>query len=162
MLKTILNKGTFVMIGLFVLTIVLAVTDPLNLNPGGVSEDTLKPALYGLPALIIWFFYFAKPVIFGTKELNPEQKRQVIYEQIKSILRKIGAVITGFILAGLSTKIPYLEFIGGIINYLASNFDVSVQAIEIIIGVVVGLISQFTDMSRFTERSFINPRKIDV
>lgn len=161
MLK-IFNKGTFVMIGLFVLTIVLAVIDPLNLNPDGVDEDTLKPAWYGLPALVFWFFYFAKPTIFGTKELNPEQKRQVLYEQIKSIIRKIGAVIAGFIVAGLSSKIPYLDFVGDIINFIAANFDISVQAIEVLIGVAVGLISQFTDSARFASRTLINPRKINV
>lgn len=162
MFNTILNKGTLVMIGLFVLTIALAILDPLNLNPGGIEEDTFKPAWYGLPALVIWFIYFARPTIFGTKELNPEQKRQILYEQIKSIIRKLGAVTSGFIIAGLTSKIPFLDFIGDIINYISANFDISIQAIEVLIGVTVGLISQFTDPKRFSSRTLINPRKINV
>jgi hypothetical protein len=161
-MKNILNKGTLVMCLLFLVTLAIMITDPLNLNPEGFKGTTVLPVLYLLPALIYWFFYFVKPTLFGTKNYSENQKRDLLYLQIISILRKVLAVFAAFILAGISSKIPYFDLVNDVITYIASNFDTSVQAIELIIGLILGLIAQFSKNSRFEDRIEVEPRKIQL
>lgn len=50
-------KGLLVMIGLFVLAVVLAITDPINLNK---DSESWLPALYVIPSLILGIFLYKR------------------------------------------------------------------------------------------------------
>lgn len=161
MLKTILNKGTLVISILFIITLVLMIFDPINLNPDGFKGTTALPALYVLPAFAFWYFYFVRNT-FSAKQLNPAEKRVILYEKIQSILRKVLAVLGSLFTFNLIQNIPYLSKIYDVLLTISESWDIAVNSIEALIGVALLIASHFYKESRFIVRTIINPRKIEL
>jgi amino acid permease len=51
-------KGILIMLGLFVLALVLMLTDPLNLNPDGINGEGFLVGLYVIPVALIGFIIY--------------------------------------------------------------------------------------------------------
>lgn len=162
MFKNIFTKETGILVLLFIGAIVLMTIDPLNLAPLGVNDTSVLPVLYFIPTVVIWFFYFARPHLFGSKSLNDVQKRELIYLQVKSVLRKLLAVLAAFVMSGFSKNIPFLDFVNDIITYISNNLEVGYKALEVLIGIALGLISHFSKINRFEERVTLHPRKVEL
>lgn len=62
-MKAIWNKGTLVMAIVFITTLILALTDPFNLDPEGIESTSAIKAVYVIPAFVFMYFYFMKPTI---------------------------------------------------------------------------------------------------
>ena len=61
MLNVIKQKEFWIMVALFIGTLVLMITDPFNLNPEGLEGTTVWVALYVIPAIVTWYLIFKKP-----------------------------------------------------------------------------------------------------
>ena len=60
----IFNEFPFwVMVGLFLLTVVLMLTDPFRLDPGGEESTSAIKAVYIIPALAAIYWFFIRPTI---------------------------------------------------------------------------------------------------
>ena len=46
-------KGILIMVAVFAVCLIVAISDPLNLNPDGVNGEGWKVALYFIPAFAI-------------------------------------------------------------------------------------------------------------
>lgn len=62
MLKVITSWEFWVMVGLFVITILLMSSDPLKLNPDGLDGESIWVLIYTIPAIVIWYLIFKKSV----------------------------------------------------------------------------------------------------
>lgn len=62
MLKVLKSKEFWIMVALFIGTLILMVTDVFNLNPEGIEGTSALVALYIIPAIIAWYFLFVKKV----------------------------------------------------------------------------------------------------
>jgi hypothetical protein len=141
----------------FQLSVIVMIIDPINLY-----SDTPWQALYMLPFVIFYITIHLRPTLIGSSNYSTDQKRELIYIQTLSIIRKLGAVLSAFILTGMASKVPLLEPINDVIVYIGKNYDISIKAIEVIIGLLGGITSQFSNNNRFEERINLSPRKIDL
>jgi len=55
----------WIMVALFVGTLILMLQDPFNLNPEGFEGTSVWVALYFIPTIIAWYFLFVKPTRNG-------------------------------------------------------------------------------------------------
>jgi len=149
-------KNVIYYVGLFLLTVVLLLLNPLSLV--GVAQ-----AAYFVVPLVLYFIFLYKPYA-GIKSLSLEEKEYINKEKIKSFLRSaiqvLGAIIAVTAIIGL--KIPFIDKIGELLNYLLGQSDIAIEAISTIIGIVVYLIGFFKDSARFNSRSLIEPKKINL
>lgn len=53
----------WVMVALFVLTLVLMINDPFGLDPAGEQSTSAIKALYFIPALVAIYWFFVRPTI---------------------------------------------------------------------------------------------------
>jgi hypothetical protein len=58
--ERILKWDTLLIVGLFILSVILMVNDPLGLNPEGPKGD-VAVALYALPAVVVWLLVYVIP-----------------------------------------------------------------------------------------------------
>ena len=162
MIRSIFNTANLVMLGLFLGTLALMKLDPFGFNPLGFEGTSVKPALYILPALVIWFFYFVRPTIKANAAQTPAEKRAVLYEKIGSISRKVMAVLGSFLAFHVVGDIEYLQVLYNVLKTLSENWDIGTQSLETLIGIVLMLASHFYKLTRFASRAMINPRKIEL
>lgn len=144
-----------VLIG-FVLTFLL-----VKINPIGIDLSSWIFGIYLLPITLFSIYVLTSPV-FGAKSITPNEKRAIVYEQIYSILRKVLTILGAIIALGVFDKVPLIGSLNNALIYLAENWDMSIDAIEKIVGLLLGLIGQFSNNSRFEVRALVNPRKIDL
>lgn len=161
MLSNIFKKDTFVIVGLFILTLALMIIDPFNLNPDGFNGTSALGALYGIPALVVWYFYFVSPT-YSKRDLSPAEKRSVLYNKIESVLRQVLTVLGSLMTFGFLAKIPYMDTILSILKIIAENFNIATNSIESLIGIVLLIAGHFYKSQRFDARSLIAPRKINI
>lgn len=161
MMSVLNNKGTWTMVGLFVLTLVLTLLDPFRLDPSGYESHSAIRAVYVIIPLGLWYWFFVKPS-FTTKNLSPYEKRVVLYEQIFSVLRKILVILGSLMSLGLFKELPILKDIHYVLDTLSANWGIAVEAIETLVGIVLLFISHFSNPERFAVRGLIEPKKYDI
>jgi hypothetical protein len=142
----------WVMIGLFLATITLAIVDPFNLDPNGIESTSAIKALYFIPAVFVWFFVFVKPM-YSTKSLS--EQKEINTEQFKSIIRTVIQVIGSLIAIDgvFNLNIPFLEIVLNLASYLGENIDIAANAIMALIGFVTAIYGFFIDKGRFEKRT---------
>jgi len=152
MLTIFKQNGTWIMVALFVGTLVLAINDPFGLDPMGIESTSAIKALYFIPAVIAWLFIFVKPH-YTTKSV--EETANIKAEQLKSIVRTVVQVLGSIISidAAFNLKIPFLEFILTLSTYIGDNVDIAANAIMALIGIVTTIYGFFIDKNRFVTRS---------
>lgn len=50
-------------VGIFIVTLIIMIQDPLKLNPDGFEGTSAWGALYFIPTILAWLFLFVKPTI---------------------------------------------------------------------------------------------------
>jgi hypothetical protein len=155
---SILNKGTAIMVGLFILTVALMVNDPLGLDPIGFEGTSMIKIWYLLPCLIIWGIIFVKPQ-FGTRELGAPEE-DVRSEKIKSVLRHLLTSLTAIIAlnAGLNLKIPYIQPIFDMAQFLLGQSDMVINAIMTLLSFGTVVYGFFKSGLRFEQSAKTNSK----
>lgn len=154
-------KETWIMIGLFLLSILLMVKDPFNLNPEGFEGTTVLPALYLIPSLVFWFFYFVYPTSFAKKGI--QEDIQSWSAKIASVLKVVLSSLTTLVIlqSNFNIDIPYLDVLLDLVRYIASKLDTTTAAIGTIIGAILGgkaIVLKEDETARYIQKKFSSPK----
>lgn len=138
MLSILNNKGTYLILLLFAISTFLMVKDPLNLNPLGQIGTTLLPAIYFIPVLLGWLYFFVLPTDYAKKGIQEDLEGWAV--KAASLIKVTLSVVSTLILvdANFQVGIPFLDILFDFAGYLSANLDTTVQAIGTIIGVFLG------------------------
>lgn len=79
---------------------------------------------------------------------------------LRSAIQIVGAVITFSAMLGL--KIPFIDPISNSLKELSGQFDLIIDSIVALVGVVITIIGFFKNSARFEQRALINPKKINL
>lgn len=156
MLEMLSRKSWLSIAILFVVTLMLTAA-----NPFGIELIGAKAFIYSIPFTLVSIFILTEPV-FSAKSTSPAEKRAILYEQIFSILRKVITIIGAFMALGVLDKIPLIGNLQSVLLYIAENWTVSIEALETLVGLALGIIGQFSNNTRFEVRALVNPRKINL
>jgi len=142
----------YVLVGLSVVALVLLLWNPFGF--GGALQ-----ALYSiLPLSYIFYNHFTELGKVGVVKstLAVEDQKAIDAEKIKSTIRMILQVLGVLIavLTALGLNVPIVSTINKALQSLLSNFDVTAEAIGVIIGTIITLIGYFKDKGRFADRVF--------
>jgi hypothetical protein len=139
------------MVGIFLGTLILAISDPFKLDPEGINSTSAIKALYFIPAIIAWVWTFVLPT-FG---IRSEGGQEVAIEKVKSIVRSAIQIIGSLIAvdAAFNLDIPFLELVFTVAGYIGENIDTAANAIGVILGIGTTLYGFFKDKDRFEVRA---------
>ena len=152
-ISKILKWDTLSVIGLFFLSIGLAIWDPLNLDPLGDESTSAIKAWYLLPAAAFIVWVFVRPTVMGTRSVEEDAAiwAEKIASVIRSVIQIIGALIA--VTAALNVDVPLLGWIMDIAAFLGDNVHITANAIGVVIGFVVTLYGFFKNSDRFEKRA---------
>ena len=102
--------------------------------------------------VVFAYFLFSSP-IFASKSVSSADKRTILYEQILSVLRKVLAILASLLALGVFDKVPILGNIQNVLVYLAENWAMTTGSLEVLIGTVLFIISQFSSNQRLEIRA---------
>lgn len=146
------NKQTLIVAISFLLTLLLAKFDPLNLDPVGDASTSLLKLIYVLPAIGLWVYFLWFPSHYGKK--NVEELKWINRERIASLFRtaiqSLGAIVA--VLSAYNVNIPWVQKLLEVFSYLAENLDVGVNAIATLVGIGITVYGFFFKKERFEER----------
>lgn len=152
-ISKLLKWDVLSVIGLFFLSIGLAVWDPLNLDPLGEESDSAIKAWYLLPSVLFMVWFFVRPTVMATRTV--EEDAAIWGEKISSILRSfiqiVGALIAAS--AAFNLPIPYIGWILEVSKYLGDNINLAANAIGVLIGIATTLYGFFRNPERFERRA---------
>ena len=123
-MKILNNKGTWIMVVIFLATLGLMIYDPLGIK----TETGLAAIWYMLPAVIAWALIFVKPTLSRSSVMDESDVRS---EAIKSVLRHVITSLTAIISlkAAFGIEIPYIDGIFELVKWLFGQTDQVVNAI---------------------------------
>lgn len=152
-ISKLLKWDVLSVIGLFFLSVGLAVWDPLNLDPLGDESTSAVKAWYLLPATIFIVWFFVRPTVMSKRSV--EDDAAIWGEKVSSVIRSaiqiIGALIA--VTAALNVDVPLLGWVLDIAQYLGANINTAANAIGVIIGIGTTLYGFFRNPDRFEKRA---------
>ena len=152
-ISKLLKWDVLSVIGLFFLSIGLAVWDPLNLDPLGEESDSAIKAWYLLPSVLFMVWFFVRPTVMATRTV--EEDAAIWGEKLSSVVRSaiqiIGALIA--VTAALNVHVPFLGWVLDIAQYLGDNINTAANAIGVLIGIATTLYGFFRNPERFERRA---------
>lgn len=156
MFNSVIRRPWLFTILAFILTVVL-----VKLNPFQIDLTSWYFVIYIFPVAVFSVWILTEP-IFSAKSISGNEKRLIVYEQIYSILRKVLVILGAVLALGVFDKIPLIGNFQNVLIYLSENWSVSVEALEKIIGLLLGIVGQFSSNSRYVVRALVNPRQINL
>lgn len=152
-ISKLLKWDTLSVIGLFFLSIGLAVWDPLNLDPLGEESTSAIKAWYLLPAALFIVWFFVRPTVMATRTI--EEDAAIWGEKLSSLVRSaiqiIGALIA--VTAALNVHVPLLGWVLDIAQYLGDNINTAANAIGVVLGIATTIYGFFRNPDRFERRA---------
>jgi sterol desaturase/sphingolipid hydroxylase (fatty acid hydroxylase superfamily) len=152
-ISKLLKWDTLSVIGLFFLSIGLAVWDPLNLDPLGEESTSAIKAWYLLPAALFIVWFFVRPTVMATRTI--EEDAAIWGEKLSSLVRSaiqiIGALIA--VTAALNVHVPFLGWVLDIAQYLGDNINTAANAIGVVLGIATTVYGFFRNPDRFERRA---------
>jgi hypothetical protein len=152
-ISKLLKWDTLSVIGLFFLSIGLAVWDPLNLDPLGEESTSAIKAWYLLPAALFIVWFFVRPTVMTKKSV--EEDAAIWGEKLSSLVRSaiqiIGALIA--VTAALNVHVPFLGWVLDIAQYLGDNINTAANAIGVVLGIATTVYGFFRNPDRFERRA---------
>lgn len=152
-ISKLLKWDVLSVIGLFFLSIGLAVWDPLNLDPLGEESDSAIKAWYLLPAALFIVWFFVRPTVMATRTV--EEDAAIWGEKLSSVVRSaiqiIGALIA--VTAALNVHVPFLGWVLDIAQYLGDNINTAANAIGVVLGIATTVYGFFRNPERFERRA---------
>jgi len=152
-ISKLLKWDVLSVIGLFFLSIGLAVWDPLKLDPLGEESDSAIKAWYLLPAALFIVWFFVRPTVMSTRTV--EEDAAIWGEKLSSVFRSaiqiIGALIA--VTAALNVHVPFLGWVLDIAQYLGDNINTAANAIGVVLGIATTVYGFFRNPDRFERRA---------
>ena len=141
---------------LLFLALLLTIWNPFAFT--GVAQ-----ALYFL-ILFVWLLYDHLTDHNKIGTLSNDEKQYINGEKIKSIIRAVIQAL-GILVALIGVfnlNFPYLGFINDFLNFISDKVDITVQAINVLIGIGIALYGYFKDPTRWQSRALIHPKKVNI
>ncbi len=135
----------------------------LLINPLGFT-GAFGAVYFLVPGVIYFLFFNDENKWLKAQGLSDTQIEFINKEKWKSFIRSaiqiVGALVAFSAMVGL--KIPFIDPILNSLKELGDKFDVIVDSIMALVGIVLTIIGFFKNQERFEQRSLINPKKIDL
>ncbi len=120
-------------------------------------------SLYGITLFTIYVFWL-ESTAYTAQGLTKEDKQYINKEKLKSFFRSVVQIIGALVAAAaiFNFKIPFIDSIIELVNYLSGKVGIAVDALNILIGIGLYLYAFFFHSDRFKTRALIKPRKIHL
>ncbi len=146
-------KSKFGVITLIFLSLFIAASDPLGLDPLGSLSAAFSKTWYFLPVLFWWVYLELFPDNVGRKSLGEIKAEwiQKAHSLIRTVLQLLGMLI--IVNQAFSLNLDILLPIQAAIKYLSENLDIAAQAIAALVGMALNIYGFFKDPKRFETRA---------